>query len=371
MASIEERRDSKGNISYRVLIRLKGYPTQSATFARKTDAKKWEAATESAIREGRHFKTTEAKRHTLTELIARYKQEILPGKATSTQLAQSIHLSWWDQKLGYMLLADITPALLSQHKSILATEPKPSPVRRGKATSEKERPPEFRGPATVKRYLAALSHVFTVAVKEWGWLEHNPMERVSKPKEPNGRVRFLSQEELDRFIPACRNSTQPDLYPAVLLALSTGARRMEVMSLRWKQIDLKRQMIVLEQTKNGERRSLPLAGPALTAMQERSKIRRLDTDLVFPSPSNPSRPIDLSKAFEAALAEAEIADFRWHDLRHTAASYLAMSGASLAEIAEVLGHKTLQMVMRYAHLSTGHVANVVSRMNQKVFGGSL
>lgn len=367
MASIEERRDSKGNVNYRVLIRLKGHPTQSATFERKTDAKKWAAATESAIREGRHFKTTEAKRHTLSELIARYKREVLPSKAASTQLAQTIHLDWWNAKIGYLLLADITPALLSQHKSILASEPKPSPVRRGNAVSAKQRPAEYRGPATVKRYLAALSHVFTIAMKEWGWLEHNPMERVSKPKEPSGRVRFLSPEELDRFVSACRNSTQPDLYPAVMLALSTGARRMEVMSLRWRQVDLKRQMIVLEQTKNGERRSLPLAGPALKAIQERSKIRRLDTELVFPSLSNPARPIDLTKAFELALAESEITDFRWHDMRHTAASYLAMNGASLAEIAEVLGHKTLQMVMRYAHLSTGHVATVVSRMNQAVF----
>lgn len=367
MAYIQERKDSQGKLSYRVQIRLKGQPTQTATFERKTDAKKWAAATESAIREGRHFKSTEAKRHTLSELIARYKQEVLPSKAASTQLAQRTHLDWWDSKIGSHLLADVTPALLSQHKTVLATEPMPSPVRRGRSRQEKAAPPAFRGPATVKRYLAALSHTFTVAVKEWGWLEHNSMERVSKPKEPGGRVRFLSEDELKRFLNACRASPQPDLYPAALLALSTGARRMEVMSLRWRQVDLSRQTIILEQTKNGERRSLPLAGPALIEMQNRAKVRRIDSDLVFPSLKDGNRPIALTKAFEAALLEAKIEDFRWHDLRHTAASYLAMNGASLTEIAHVLGHKTLQMVMRYSHLSQNHVANVVARMNKAIF----
>lgn len=366
MAYIQERRDLQGKLSYRVQIRLKGHPTQSATFERKTDAKKWASATESAIREGRHFKTTEAKRHTLAELIARYKREVLPSKAASTQLAQSIHLDWWDAKLGSYLLADITPALLSQHKSILATEPMPSPVRRGRPAQERPPTSSTRGPATVKRYLAALSHTFTIAVKEWGWLEHNPMERVSKPKEPGGRVRYLSLDELPRFLTACRASNWPELYPAALLALSTGARRMEIMTLRWRQVELHRQLIVLERTKNGDRRSLPLAGPALAEMQRLAKVRRIDSDLVFPNPRAPQQPIDLSNAFEAALKEAGISDFRWHDLRHTAASYLAMNGASPAEIAEVLGHKTLQMVMRYAHLSTGHVASVVARMNEAV-----
>lgn len=368
MAAIEERTDKQGKTTYRVKVRLKGHPVQSATFDRKTDAKRWASATESAIREGRHFKTTEAKRHTLSDLIDRYKREVLPTKSVATQKAQGPHLEWWRKKLGERLLADITPSVLSEHKTILCTEPMPSPVRRGTATADTPGIVRYRGPATVIRYMAALSHPFTVAVKEWGWLEHNPMERVSKPREPKGRVRFLSREELDRFIKAINESPNPDLYAAALLALSTGARRMEVMGMRWHQVDLKRQVIILEVTKNGERRALPLAGPALLVMTERSKVRRIDSDLVFPSSLNPARPVDLTVPFKAALGIAKIEDFRWHDLRHTAASYLAMNGASLAEIAEVLGHKTLQMVKRYSHLSTEHVHKVVSRMNTAMFG---
>ena len=102
-------------------------------------------------------------------------------------------------------------------------------------------------------------------------------------------------------------------------------------------------------------------------MQERAKVRRLDTDLVFPA-KDQTKPIDLRGPFETALGKAEIRDFRWHDLRHSAASYLAMGGASLAEIAEVLRHKTLAMVKRYAHLSPGHTAKVGERMNERIFG---
>jgi integrase len=143
---------------------------------------------------------------------------------------------------------------------------------------------------------------------------------------------------------------------------------MEIMSLRWRQVDLTRGLINLEDTKNGERRALPLTGHAFELIHERAKVRRIDTELIFPSPINNQNPIDLRVPFEAAMMSAGIKDFRWHDLRHSAASYLAMSGASLAEIAEILGHKTLAMVKRYAHLSDAHVARVVGKMNSRIFG---
>ncbi|ABA56588.1 Phage integrase [Nitrosococcus oceani ATCC 19707] len=225
-----------------------------------------------------------------------------------------------------------------------------------------------RSPGSVNRYLAALSHTFTIAVKEWGWLEDSPMGRISKLKEPRGRVRFLSDSERERLLKACRGSSNSFLYPAVVLALSTGARRMEIMALRWRNVDLQRGLISLHETKNGERRALPLAGHALDCVKRLSKVRQIDTDLLFPSNHNPQQPLDLRKPWEIALKQAGIEDFRWHDLRHSAASYLAMNGATLAEIAEVLGHKTLQMVKRYAHFSETHTARVVASMNAKIFG---
>jgi integrase len=102
-------------------------------------------------------------------------------------------------------------------------------------------------------------------------------------------------------------------------------------------------------------------------MRQHAKVRLLDTTLVFPDATG-KRALGIREAFEGAVERAGIADFRFHDLRHTAASYLAMSGANLAEIAEVLGHKPLAMVKRYAHLSEAHTRGVVERMNRAVFG---
>jgi integrase len=211
--------------------------------------------------------------------------------------------------------------------------------------------------------------VLSVASREWEWIEINPCGKVPKLREPRGRVRFLSDDERARFLEACRQSSAPYLHILVVLALSTGARYMELLGLRWLQIDIRRGTIRLEKTKNGERRSLPLKGLALELMQDHARVRRLDTDLVFPSARDSTRPVHIRSVFEAALARTGIEDFHFHDLRHSCASYLAMNGASLAEISEILGHKTLQMVKRYAHLSDGHVAGIVARMNDAIFGG--
>ncbi|MEM7618679.1 MAG: site-specific integrase, partial [Pseudomonadota bacterium] len=132
-------------------------------------------------------------------------------------------------------------------------------------------------------------------------------------------------------------------------------------------IDLTRKQIVLHKTKNNERRVIPLTSHAYDLIREHKKVQRIDTDLLFPSKKG-DKPYEIKKSWESALKAADIKNFRFHDLRHSAASYLAMNGASLAEIAEVLGHKTLQMVKRYAHLSDAHTSSVVESMNERIFG---
>ncbi|BCA93814.1 integrase [Legionella antarctica] len=352
MANIEKRTTQDGTTSFRVKIRLKGFPAQSATFDRLTDARKWVQQTEAAIREGRHFKTTESKRHTLGDAIERYINDVIPTKPKNT-VNQVGQLKWWKENLGDYSLADVTPALIAQFRDKLAK----TPSQRG----------ESRSNATVNRYLAVLSHLFTMAIKEWGWVEDNPLRKVTKPKESRGRVRFLSDEERVRLLDECKKSESQYLYIAVVLALSTGGRRMEILGLSWNDVDFNRGIITLHETKNGERRVLPLAGHALELMKQHNTIRYVTSNLVFPG-KNINNPVDLRTPFETVLKRAEITDFRWHDLRHSCASYLAMNGASLAEIAEILGHKTLQMVKRYAHLSDAHTSKVVARMNEAIFG---
>ncbi len=353
MANIETRRSDDGTTSYRAKVRLKGFPTASGTFARLTDARRWAHSTEAAMREGRHFKTAESKRHTLGDLVDRFVVEVLPHKAKNASNTQ-LHLLWWKARLGHITLADLGPADIVSCRNELLRTP-----------THRKRP---RSPSTVVRYMAALSHALNIAVKDWAWLEDSPMRKVSKPREPRGRERFLSDKERDALLAACRESTSRYLYPVVVLAISTGMRSGEMLTLRWPQVDLRRGQILLQDTKNGSSRAVPLAGHALDLIERLSKVRRIDTDLLFPG-ADASRPVDLKKPWTTALRKAGIVDFRFHDLRHSAASYLAMNGASTLEIAAVLGHKTLQMVKRYSHLANSHTATVVSSMNHKIFGG--
>ena len=353
MASIRKRKRKDGSASYRVDVRLKGFPPQRATFSRLTDAKRWAQHTESAIREGRYFKTSESRKHTFSDLVDRYINEVLPGKSADACRVQTAQMLWWKTQLGHFTLADVTPARIVECREKLLREP----TKRG----------EHRAPATVVRYMAALSHAFGIAVNEWEWLESSPMAKVRKPQEPRGRVRFLSDDERGRLLLECKKSSNEYLYIIVLLALSTGMRQGEIMNLTWDQVDLENNRITLLKTKNGEIRVVPLAGKARNDIEEFSKIRNLNSSLLFPGRRNPKSPIDIRNPWNQAVTNAQLEDFRFHDLRHTAASYLAMSGATLAEIAEVLGHKTLQMVNRYAHLSEPHTASVVERMNNNMF----
>ncbi|MEQ1528163.1 MAG: site-specific integrase [Methylococcaceae bacterium] len=347
MATITERTATDGTKRYRAEVRLKGYPRQTASFKRLTDAKKWIQDTESAIREGRHFKTVEAKKHSFAEMVDRYIKAELPKYNEKEQRERKSKLLWWRDKLGVYSLADITPPLIVECRDTLA---------------------ETRAPATVVRYLAALSHAFKITVNEWQWVQENPAKKVTRPTEPDGRVRWLDDDERQRLLAACQESSNNWLYMCVILALSSGMRLSELMNLRWSDLDLKEGFLILHKTKNGTKRRVPLSGLGLSLLKEHSKVRRLDSNLLFPS-KDPLKPINIRSAFQYALERAGIENFHWHDLRHSTASYLAMNNASMAEIAEILGHKTLSMVKRYSHLSDGHVSNVVASMNAKIFGG--
>ena len=352
MATIDKRVYPSGSVKYRVRTRLKGFPVVSASFARLTDAKRWAATTESAQREGRHFTPSEAKRHTLTELLVRYEAQVLPLKPKNAR-NQRQQLRWWREQLGHCLLSSATPAKIAECRDRLLGEPSPTG--------------SVRAPATAVRYLAVLSHAFSVAMKEWGWVDDNPCRKVTRPSEPRGRVRFLDNDERARLLEACRGSTSPLLYTIVVLAIATGMRKAEMLNLRWRQINLSQGLVTLEDTKNGERRAVPLTGHALEQLRTLRSVKRADADLVFPG-ANTEKPIDVRTAWTAAVTRSDLHDFRFHDLRHTTASYLAQGGATPIDIAAVLGHKTLAMVKRYAHLSESRVRDVLADMNQRTFG---
>ena len=353
MATIDTRVSPNGKTTYRARARLKGYPQQTASFPRKTDARKWAEGVEAAMREGRYFTTNEAKRHTLAELVERYERDILPLKPKNAR-GQRRQLVWWKSQLGDYRLSDVTAAKIVDCRDRLLNTPKPN----GK----------LRSNSTAVRYLAVLSHAFSVAMKEWGWVAANPLRNVSKPIEPRGRVRFLDKDECSRLLAACKASGSEALYSIVVLALTTGMRRGEIMGLRWRDVDLSNAHLTLHQTKNGERRVVPLVGQALELLQNRRVSCLDETELVFPGRAS-CRPLEFRKPWLRALERAAIDDFRFHDLRHTAASYLAMQGCTTLDLAELLGHKTLQMVKRYSHLSTAHARASLLKLDRVVFPG--
>ena len=352
MATIQKRISKDGATSYRVQIRLKGFPPESASFERLTDAKEWAKKTEANMKAGRHFGAS--KRHTFNELADEY----LP------HAKDTVRLAYWRGIFGADTLDTITPARISKQRDKLLSEDTPrfATPATGNAELDAKREKAKRTGATVNRYLASLSACLVYGVKTLQWIERNPCERIANPAESNGRVRFLSDDERTALLAACK--PHDDLYLAVVLALSTGARQAEIMTLRYGQIDFGRKVITLTQTKNGETRALPLVSTAFTLLQERAKVRSLTDDRVFPPTSRATKSecLDLRQPWEKALKAAGIADFHWHDLRHTAASYLAMSGVSLVEISKILGHRTMQMVSRYSHLSDGHIVQTGEKL---------
>lgn len=345
MATIQKRISKDGATSFRVQVRLKGFPPESASFDRVTDAKAWAQKTEADMKAGRHFGIS--KRHTFNDL----------AKEFESQAKDRPRLEYWRGIFGADALDTITPSRISKQRDKLLNEEtmRYSLPSTGDAVQDSKRPRAKRSGATVNRFLACLSTCLAYGVKTLEWIERNPCERIAKPSENKGRVRFLSDGERTALLAACKS--HPDLYLAVVLALSTGARQAEVMTLRYGQVDFDRQVITLHQTKNGESRALPLVSTAFSLLQERSKVRNLHDDRVFPptSKAKKSECLDLRQPWHKAMKEAGISDFHWHDLRHTAASYLAMSGVSLVEISKILGHRTMQMVSRYSHLSDGHI----------------
>jgi len=352
MGTIRDVPRKDGSTSFHAEVRLKGYTPQRASFRTRSLAKKWIQDTESAIRDGRHFRTSESKKHTVSDLIDRYGQYHLPNKVKTVEKQKAL-LSWWKKRLGHLNLADLTPAIIAEGRDVLL--------------SEKTVRGSLRSPSTVNRYLASLSSSLTAGVKEFGWLEDNPMRKVSKPSEGKGRDRLLSIEEKDRLLAACKSSTNFYLSPIVNIAILTGMRFGEIARLQWQDIDFKEKAITLWETKNGDVRVLPLTRAVEKILDDLRK-----TDIVFgpifapTHRANKTGHVNIRNAFIKALKVANIDNFRFHDLRHAAASFLAMNGATQGELMTILGHRSPSMTRRYAHYSRKHLTDLMERMHSNL-----
>ncbi len=335
---------------WRVRVTIKGSRPISKTFKRKTDAQRWGDQQEADIRRGLAFPQPEGRKRTVAEAIDRYAAEALPHKAATTQSPQRTQLAWWKARLGSYFLADVTPAMLVDARAALCEE--------GKSLD------------TWNNYRAVLSGVYDMAMREWDWAESNPVKRVRASPAKKERVRFLDDGELAALRKALAAHADPYVEDVALLALHTGARKSEIMYLRWRHIDFERAQLRFMDTKNKDSRVVPLSDEALAILRRRNRLRHLHSDLVFPSKVKPSVPAHIDRAWREVVRAAGLQDFRFHDLRHTAASWLAMAGCSDREIGEVLGHRDNKTVRRYAHLCDAHTRGVVNKLADRMRRGA-
>jgi len=279
--------------------------------------------------------------HTLAELFDAYLAETQLDHEKSTHYLQTTFLNAVLRALGPVPLEEVTPDLLREWKLRMSQRSKPS---------------------SLWRNLMYLQHVLDYAV-ELEWILVNPLRKIRKPSPGRGRVRFLSETELPRLLAACRASRTPLLYPVVVIALSTGGRKNEILKLQWPHVDFEAGVLRFLKTKTHVPRSVPLLGEARALLEALAQHRRPEVLWVFPSSrKEDSQPLFIDYAWTTAVKAAGIAPCRFHDLRHSFASYMAMSGASLRDLAEVLGHKKLQNTMQYSHLLPSHTASMVERM---------
>jgi len=263
-------------------------------------------------------------------------------------------LQWWVPKVGALPLQELTDDHV--HMALEQLAQQPPRYFAGKDADGQEifklrTRARTLSPATVNKHHLALQAVLSWAIKRRiaprGY--DNPCRAVPRRTENEGRVRYLSEEEQARLLEACRASRWRPLYALVLLALTTGARRGELMGARWADVDLSQATLHVARSKNGEAKALPLTQPVVEALRA---FRGSPGALVFGSKRASGKAFHAEPYWQEALRTAKVKNFRFHDLRHSCASHLAQAGAPLLAIADLLGHKTLVMTKRYAHLST-------------------
>ena len=214
--------------------------------------------------------------------------------------------------------------------------------------------------AYANRLTAAIKRMYAKAF-DWNLIDEDILKRIKKVKLLKGevsRLRYLLDDEAQTLINNCDNY----LRPIVITALNTGMRKSEILNLTWDRLDLKNRIILLDKTKNGDRREIPINQTLLNTLS--CMIRNIKTDYVFYNPETLKPFFDVKKAWQKALKKSHILDFRFHDLRHTFASSLIMKGVDLTTLKELLGHKDVKMTLRYAHLAKGHIREAVKVLDK-------
>ncbi len=294
-------------------------------------AKSIEAKIRTEIVEGKYYEKPIGRDKSFMEMMEKFMKEHAPKMSNNMQMSYSTSLKHLIPYFGTSNLLSISPKRISRYKIV--------------------RKEEGAKPASINRELAMLSKAFNLAVKEWEWLKDNPVSRVQREKENNERDRWLTVDKEEMLL-----ANSPGwLKEIIIFALNTGLRQNELLSLEWTRVDLERRTVLLEKTKNGKPRVIPLNQKALGVLRQKSeeKVRSLKSDNVFTS----SEGIKIKRNrliwfFNIAAKKAGIEDFTFHGLRHTFCTRLAQKGIDLYLIAKLAGHKDIRMTQRYSHHCT-------------------
>ena len=214
---------------------------------------------------------------------------------------------------------------------------------------------------TVDADIKAIKHFFNKAI-EWGYYnQENPAKNIAKFNEDNSRMRFIEYEEIQTLLDNCIDH----LKPIVQCALLTGMRKSEILNLKWFQVDLNKRLITLHEQKNKEVGYIYISDELLTILSQLKENRK--SEYVFTG-TNGKKLSSVDKSFKTALRNSGIKDFRFHDLRHTYASLLVKNGVHPMVVKKLMRHKTLDMTMRYSHLSDSDIWNAANKLGDKIFG---
>lgn len=293
----------------------------------------------NSIQEGKQPEIIKIKNHTFNQLITEYSK-------------------WTQRQRSFKQKANVISQLADTFGNI--------PLRRFNTMLveqyQTERLQKGNKPATINRHIATIKHIFTKAV-DWNMVEEETLKRIRKVKlleENNRRLRFLSKEECQALISHCQGNTKA----IVITALNTGCRKGEILSLKWDNVDLKHGFLLLDVTKNGERREIPINDTLRHTLQ--GLTRRLDVPYVFHDAVTGKHYGDVKRSFNTALRRSGIKDFHFHDLRHTFASHLVMAGVDITTVSRLLGHKSLAMTLRYSHLAPEHMTKAVDLLDSTI-----
>lgn len=315
-----ERRETKNNkISYRVKIYHKGNLLGTSTFETKGAAERWEREKKRDLERGRTI-TSESEELTLGGALERYLKEITPHKKGKVEETRKIKLIQKD-KIARLRLNMVRGSTI--------------------ATIRDEMLEKNLTVSTIQKHLAIISHLFTIARKEWGMEDlQNPVRLVRLPQQNNARDRRLEDGEEELLLEFLGKHSNIYLKPLAVIAIETAMRKGEILSLRWENIDLKKQTAFLPDTKNGNSRTVPLSKRAVATFKS---LPRSISGEVFQTSSYATR-----KAWVRQIKQSGIENLRFHDLRHEATSRLAEIFAA-HELCKITGHKDTKMVLRYYH----------------------